>query len=84
MPKCDKIFLYNSRLIKHILSHTEEESKMCKKCGKTFRRRDYFTSHTRICEDSIDFIPTMSNIVAQSSDNIIGEDRTVVSASTES
>ena len=32
-PKCDKIFLYKSRLIKHILLHTEEESKACKKCG---------------------------------------------------
>ena len=62
-PKCDKIFLYKSRLIKHILSHTEEESKSCKKCGKTFRRRDYCTNHTRICKDSIDFIPKMSNII---------------------
>ena len=83
-PKCDKIFLYKSRLIKHILSHTEEESNTCKKCGKTFRRTDYFTNHIRICEDSIDFIPTISNIVAQSIHNITSEDRTVVSASTES
>ena len=83
-PKCDKIFLYKSRLIKHILSHTEKESKTCKKCGKTFRRRDYFANHSRISEYSIDFIPTMSKIVAQSSDNITSEDRTVVSASTES
>ena len=68
--------MYKSRLIKHVLSHIEEESKTSKKCGKTFRKRDYFTNHTRICEDSIDFIPAMSK-VAQSSDNITIEDRTV-------
>ena len=73
-----------SRFIKHILSHTEGESKTCKNCGKTFRGRDYFTNHPRICEDSIDFIPTISDIPVQSSDNTTSEDRTVVSASTES
>ena len=41
---------------------------------KSFTKRDYF--NTRICEDSIDFIPAMSK-VAQSSDNITIEDRTV-------
>ncbi|CAF91789.1 unnamed protein product, partial [Tetraodon nigroviridis] len=44
---CKKSFKYSSNLTEHMKVHTGERPFLCKKCGKTFRRRSALGQHMR-------------------------------------
>ena len=60
--KCDKVFRFGSKLKRHLQSHANTDNKKCK-CGRKFRRSDYFTEHLATCyanlmESTADFVPS--------------------------
>ena len=50
--KCDKVFRFGSKLMRHLQSHANTDNKKCK-CGRKFRRSDYFIEHLATCNENL-------------------------------
>ena len=65
--KCDKVFRFGSKLKRHLQSHANTDNKKCK-CGRKFRRSDYFIEHLATCNENLmestaDFIPSLCKLI---------------------
>ena len=59
---CQKIFLFKSKLERHIVTHSKPNFE-CQYCSKSFKREDHYISHQTHCEFYIPTIPTILTMV---------------------
>ena len=59
---CQKIFLFKSKLERHIVTHSRPNFE-CQYCSKSFKREDHYVNHQTHCELYIPTIPTIPAMV---------------------
>ena len=52
--ECQKSFSLRTALIRHEASHTTQKKHACKRCNKTFHRRDHCQEHESVCRGDLE------------------------------